>query len=76
MTKEFRESKTELLRQDLHNVGSIVSAARGLIKKGQAVNLEPLGGCLCAINHQAARRGKRAGRPLMMGLIDGLTNSR
>lgn len=76
MTKEFRESKTELLRQDLHNVGSIVSAARGLIKKGQAVNLEPLEREVQRLCDQIIKLPGVENaplRPLMMGLIDELT---
>ena len=75
MGKETGESKTEQLRQDLNNIGSIVSAARGLITKGQGVNLEPLEHevqrlCEDIIKLPGAESAPL--RPLMMGLIDEL----
>ena len=75
MAKEIREPKTEQLRQDLHNVGSIVSAARGLISKGQGVNLEPLERevqRLCDEIIKLPGVESTPLRPLMMGLIDEL----
>lgn len=35
-------SKAKMMRLDLENLMSIISAAHGLVKKGQAVNLGPL----------------------------------
>lgn len=75
MAKELQKSKTESLRQDLQNVGSIISAARDLIKKGQAINLEPLEHeverlCDDIIKLPGAENAPL--RPIMMSLIDEL----
>lgn len=75
MAKEPSVSKTELLRQDLHNVGSIVSAARSLIQTGQMVNLEPLEREVQRLCDQIiALPGIENAplRPMMMSLIDEL----
>jgi hypothetical protein len=69
-------AKTDLLRQDLQNVGSIVTAARGLIAKGQAVNLEPLEREVQRLCEQILKLPGNENaplRPVMTALIDELT---
>jgi len=77
MSDEFRSgSRVDLLRQDLQNVGSIVTAARGLIAKGQVVNLDPLEREVQRLCEQILKlpgAESAAFRPLMTGLIDELT---
>lgn len=77
MSDEFRTgSQVDLLRQDLQNVGSIVTAARGLIAQGQAVNLEPLEREVQRLCEQILKLPGIEGaplRPMMTGLIDELT---
>jgi hypothetical protein len=76
MANEVRGSTVELLRQDLHNVGSIVTAARGLIAKGQTVNLQPLEREVQRLCEQIVKLPGVENaplRPLMTGLIDELT---
>lgn len=77
MSDEFRNgSRIDLLRQDLQNVGSIVTAARGLIAKGQAVNLQPLEREVQRLCDQILKLpGAESAplRPMMTGLIDELT---
>lgn len=69
-------SKIEVLRQDLMNLGSIITAARGLIAKGQAVNLEPLEREVQRLCDEIIRlpgADNAPLRPVMTGLIDELT---
>lgn len=77
MSDEFRSgSRVDLLRQDLQNVGSIVTAARGLIAKGQGVNLQPLEREVQRLCDQILKLPGVEGaplRPMMTGLIDELT---
>jgi hypothetical protein len=77
MSDEFRNgSRVDLLRQDLQNVGSIVTAARGLIAKGHAVNLQPLEREVQRLCDQILKLPGVEGtplRPMMTGLIDELT---
>ena len=77
MSDEFRSgSRVDLLRQDLQNVGSIVTAARGLIAQGQAVNLQPLEREVQRLCDQILKLPGVEGaplRPMMTGLIDELT---
>ena len=77
MSDEFRNgSRVDLLRQDLQNVGSIVTAARGLIAKGQAVNLQPLEREVQRLCDQILKLPGVENaplRPMMTGLIDELT---
>lgn len=66
---------TESIRQDLQNVGSIITAARGLIKQGQGINLEPLEHEVERLCEQIIKLPGEENaplRPLMMGLIDEL----
>jgi len=75
MVKELQESTTDSLRQDLQNVGTIITAARGLIKQGHAVNLEPLEHEVERLCEQIIKLPGEENsplRPLMMGLIDEL----
>lgn len=67
---------TASLRQDLQNVGSIVTAARSLVAKEQAVNLEPLEREVQRLCEEILKQpGVESAplRPLMTGLIDDLT---
>ncbi len=77
MSDEFRSgSRVDLLRQDLQNVSSIVTAARGLIAQGQGVNLQPLERevqRLCEDILQLPGIDGAPLRPIMTGLIDELT---
>lgn len=77
MSDEFRiGSRVDLLRQDLQNIGSIVTAARGLIAQGQAVNLQPLEREVQRLCEQILKLpGAESAplRPVMTGLIDELT---
>lgn len=77
MSDEFRTgSRVDLLRQDLQNVGSIVTAARGLIAQGQAINLQPLEREVQRLCDQILKLPGVEGaplRPMMTGLIDELT---
>lgn len=69
-------SKMEMLRQDLQNLGSIVTAARGLIAKGQSVNLEPLEREVQRLCEQIIKLSGVEGaplRPMMTALIDELS---
>jgi hypothetical protein len=76
MSDEFQGARIDLLRQDLQNVGTIVTAARGLIAKGEAVNLEPLEREVQRLCEQIIKLPGTVNaplRPMMTGLIDELT---
>jgi uncharacterized coiled-coil protein SlyX len=69
-------SKIEIMRQDLQNLSSIVTAARGLIAKGQSVNLEPLEREVQRLCDQIIKLPGVENaplRPMMTALIDELT---
>lgn len=69
------QSKMEMLRHDLQNVGSIIAAARGLIAKGQSINLQPLERevkRLCDEIIKLPSMQNAPLRPVMVALIDDL----
>jgi len=68
-------TRTEALTRDLSGVSSVITAARGMVSDGKAINLQPLEAemrRLCAAIEGIPRDDARSLEPRLLALIDEL----